>query len=37
MGEDRQMKVLFSAIDYDSSTGEYTFTLLEDADDQAAA
>jgi hypothetical protein len=35
--EDRQMKVLFSVIDYDSSTGEYTFTLLEDADDQAAA
>jgi hypothetical protein len=35
--EDRQMKVLFSVIDYDSSTGEYKFTLLEDADDQAAA
>jgi hypothetical protein len=33
--EERQMKVLFSVIDYDSSTGEYKFTLLEDADEQA--
>ena len=35
--EERQMKVLFSIIDYDSSTGEYKFVLLEDADDQSAA
>jgi len=35
--EDRQMKVLFSNIDYDSATGDYKFTLLEDADEQAVA
>jgi len=30
--EDRQMKVVFSEIDYDSATGEYGFTLVEDVD-----
>ncbi|MDP6906696.1 MAG: hypothetical protein QF440_04695 [Candidatus Thalassarchaeaceae archaeon] len=30
--EDRQMKVVFSNIDYDSATGDYEFTLIEDID-----
>ena len=30
--ENRQMKVVFSEIDYDSATGEYKFTLVEDID-----
>jgi hypothetical protein len=30
--EDRQMKAVFSCIDYDSKTGEYEFTLVEDAE-----
>jgi len=30
--EDKQMKVLFSSIDYDSATGEYEFILVEDAE-----
>ena len=32
--EDKQMKVLFSSIDYDSATGEYEFILFEDAEQQ---
>ena len=28
--EDRQMKVIFSNIDYDSATGNYEFVLVED-------
>ena len=35
--EDRQMKVIFSNIDYDSATGGFEFVLLEDAEDQAVA
>jgi len=30
--EDKQMKVLFSSIDYDSATGAYEFILVEDAE-----
>lgn len=30
--EDRQMKAIFSSIDYDSKTGEFEFILLEDAE-----
>ena len=30
--EDRQIKVLFSTIDYDSATGAYEFILVEDAE-----
>ena len=30
--EDRQMKALFASIDYDSSTGDYEFVLMEDAE-----
>ena len=30
--EDRQMKALFSSIDYDSATGDYEFVLMEDAE-----
>ena len=30
--EDRQMKVIFSTIDYDSATGDYEFVLIEDID-----
>ena len=30
--EDRQIKALFSSIDYDSATGEYEFVLMEDAE-----
>ena len=30
--EDRQMKVIFSNIDYDSATGDYEFVLVEDID-----
>ena len=30
--EERQIKVLFSTIDYDSATGEYEFILMEDAE-----
>ena len=30
--EDKQMKVLFSSIDYDSATGDYEFILVEDAE-----
>ncbi len=30
--EDRQMKVIFSTIDYDSATGDYEFVLVEDID-----
>jgi hypothetical protein len=30
--EDRQMKAVFSCIDYDSKTGEYEVTLVEDAE-----
>ena len=30
--EDRQMKAVFSCIDYDSKTGEYEFNLVEDAE-----
>ncbi len=32
--QDKQMKVLFSSIDYDSATGEYEFILVEDAEQQ---
>ena len=35
--EDRQMKVIFSNVDYDSATGSFEFVLLEDAEDQAIA
>ena len=28
--EDRQMKVLFSTVDYDSASGDYEFVLVED-------
>jgi len=30
--EDRQMKAVFSSIDYDSRTGEFEFILVEDAE-----
>ena len=30
--EDRQMKAVFSSIDYDSKTGEFEFILVEDAE-----
>ena len=30
--EDRQMKAVFSTIDYDSRTGEFKFILVEDAE-----
>ena len=30
--EDRQMKVIFSTVDYDSATGDYEFVLIEDID-----
>ena len=30
--EDRQMKAVFSSIDYDSQTGEFEFILVEDAE-----
>jgi len=30
--ENKQMKVLFSSIDYDSATGAYEFILVEDAE-----
>ena len=30
--EDRQMKVLFSNIDYDSASGNFEFVLIEDAE-----
>jgi len=30
--EDRQMKVVFSSIDYDSATGSFEFILVEDAE-----
>ena len=30
--EERQIKVLFSTIDYDSATGAYEFILMEDAE-----
>ena len=30
--EDRQMKVIFSTVDYDSATGDYEFVLVEDID-----
>ena len=30
--EDRQMKVIFSTIDYDSSNGDYELVLVEDID-----
>ena len=30
--EDRQMKVIFSNIDYDSANGNYEFILVEDID-----
>jgi len=30
--EDRQMKAVFSSIDYDSRTGEFEFVLVEDAE-----
>ena len=30
--EDRQMKAFFASIDYDSSTGNYEFVLMEDAE-----
>jgi len=30
--EDRQMKVMFSTVDYDSATGDYEFVLVEDID-----
>ena len=32
--EDRQMLVIFSNIDYHSTTGAFEFVLLEDAEDQ---
>ena len=32
--EDRQMKALFSSIDYDSATGEFEFVLMEDAEQE---
>lgn len=32
--EDRQMKVIFSHIDYESTSGAYEFVLTEDAEDQ---
>lgn len=30
--EDRQMKAVFSSIDYDSKTGDFEFILVEDAE-----
>ena len=30
--EEREMKVLFLSIDYDSATGDYEFILMEDAE-----
>ncbi len=30
--EDRQMKVVFSTIDYDSAAGDFEFVLIEDID-----
>ena len=30
--EDRQMKVIFSTVDYDSASGDYEFVLVEDID-----
>ena len=30
--EERQMKVVFLSIDYDSATGAYEFILMEDAE-----
>ena len=35
--EDRQMKVIFSTVEYDSATGDYKLVLVEDAEEMAIA